>query len=35
MVKIKNINEVYGGPTIILVHPNQLGLKFNGKDQIG
>jgi hypothetical protein len=33
-LKLKNINGVYGGPTIILVQPNKLGLKFNGKDQI-
>jgi hypothetical protein len=35
MVKILKINETYGGPTIMLVHLKQLGLKFNGKDQIG
>jgi hypothetical protein len=32
MVKIKKINEVYGGPSIILVHLRHLELKIDGKD---
>jgi hypothetical protein len=31
-LKLKKINEVYGGPFLILVHLRHLELKSNGND---